>query len=63
MIKKVLEWALSKFKPSKEEVAAWPFPVVLGTPPACPKKPVAKKRGRPATKKVAVKKTTKKKVK
>lgn len=26
-IKKVLEWALSKFEPDPAEIAAWPFPV------------------------------------
>jgi len=26
-IKKVLQWALSKFEPDPSEIAAWPFPV------------------------------------
>ena len=59
MIKKFLEWALSKFNPVKDEINpkeldAWLFPVVLGTPPAIKKAPAKKKRGRPALKKPAV---------
>jgi hypothetical protein len=63
MIRKFLEWALSKFSPAKDETLnAWPFPVVLGTPPYIAEKKVAKKRGRPASKKVPAKTVAKKKV-
>ena len=80
MIKKIINWAIHQFGPKKDHVIdAWPFPVVLGTPPAPRKEPEhfpvpAKKRGRPALKKAttrkskadskpAVKKTSKKKAK
>jgi hypothetical protein len=73
MIEKFLRWALSKFdntpEVKEEKSDAWPFPVVLGTPPACAKpceKKPAKKRGRPALEKATtrvVKKKTAKKVK
>jgi hypothetical protein len=68
---KLIKWALSLFGPSKKaQEEAWPFPVVLGTPPAFeeekPRKPkVAKattRKAKPAAKPVA-KKTTKAKKK
>ena len=60
MIVKFLKWALSKFKPKptlKEQLTAWPFPVIEPK-----KKPALKKATtrKPATKKPAAKKTAKK---
>jgi len=69
---KLVDWILGLFGKQKDEINpkeldAWPFPVVLGTPPAIKKTPAKKKRGRPAlkkatTRKPAVKKTVKKTV-
>lgn len=56
---KLVDWILGLFGKQKDEINpkeldAWPFPVVLGTPPAIKKAPAKKKRGRPALKKPAV---------
>ena len=76
---KLIDWILGLFGKKEEEIDpqkldAWPFPVVLGTPPSCTKLRVKKTRPLPskatiakaaakksiAAKKPAVKKTTKK---
>ena len=69
---KLIDWILGLFGKKEEKIDpqkldAWPFPVVLGTPPSCAKTPAKKKRGRPVVKKAttrkpAVKKTVKKTV-
>lgn len=63
---KLIDWILGLFGKQKDEIDpkeldAWPFPVVLGTPPAFGKTPVKKKRGRPAVKKAPAKKAVVKK--
>jgi hypothetical protein len=66
---KLIDWVLGLFGTKKDDALdAWPFPVVLGTPPAFKEAPVKKKRGRPAlkkatTRKAAVKKPVKKSTK
>ena len=50
---RLIDWILGLFGKKEEEITpqelnAWPFPVVLGTPPSCAKTPAKKKRGRPA---------------
>jgi hypothetical protein len=44
-----LKWALSKFDDKPALAEAWPFPVVLGTPPACEKAEVKKPKVAKAT--------------
>ena len=66
---KLIDWILGLFGKKEEEIDpqkldAWPFPVVLGTPPSCTKTPAKKKRGRPVVKKATTRKpATKKTVK
>lgn len=60
MIKKIIRWAVDQFGPKKDHVIdAWPFPVVLGTPPSCAKACEDK----PAKKRPTVKKATTRKPK
>ena len=63
---RLIDWILGLFGKKEEEITpqelnAWPFPVVLGTPPSCAKTPAKKKRGRPALKKATTRKPAVKK--
>ena len=59
MIKKILEWALSKFEDKTPKIEAWPFPVEQA--PKAKRKPTLKKATtKPAVKKPVLNKTVKK---